>query len=140
MYLESTRHIPAASLILAGSGLGANLALQVGAEHREIAGVILDDPIDAPANAIFNDPRAHLVPARLLIHDRWESSAPAANLRVPSLWILRQASDHAPAGFEQVKSRKMIVWLTRPVTADKDYANALSRWIGDLSGSRGTID
>lgn len=131
-YLSDTRHIPVGALILAGTGLGANLALQVGADHHELAGVILEDPIEAPANAIFRDPRARLVPARLLVSDRWQSDPAAANLAIPSLWIFRQSETHAPAAYDHVKSRKMIVWLARPPTADTDYADALSHWLAEL--------
>lgn len=134
-YLMNTRHIPAGSIILAGSELGANLALKVAAEHRELAGVILDEPIESPANAILNDPRARVVPARILTSDRWNAITPASDLGIPSLWILRRSADHAPAAFDQVKSRKMIVWLTRPATADRDFADALSRWLGELGGN-----
>lgn len=138
-YLRDTRHIPEGSLILAGSGLGANLALQVGAEHREAAGVILDEPIAAPADAIFRDPRAGLVPARLLVSERWNSSAAATNLSIPSLWFLRapehsgQATDQMAAVISQVKSRKMLVWISQPEGAETKYVDALSRWLGDLS-------
>ncbi len=136
-YLTDTRHIPVGSLIPAGSGLGANLALQTGADHRELAGVILEDPIEAPADAIFRDPRAKLVPARLLVSDRWQSGSAAADLAIPSLWILRQSEAHAPAAYAQVKPRKRIVWLTHPQTADTDYVNALSRWLAELNRGAG---
>ncbi|MGB6193853.1 MAG: alpha/beta fold hydrolase [Terracidiphilus sp.] len=132
-YLTDTRHIPAESLILAGTGLGANLALQTGADHHRLAGVILEDPIDAPADAIFRDPRARLVPAHLLVSDRWQSGPAASDLAIPSLWILRQSETHAPAAYDHVKSRKMIVWLTHSHTADADHADALSRWLAELN-------
>lgn len=137
-YLRDTRHIPEGSLVLAGSGLGANLALQVGAEHSEAAGVILDEPIAAPADAIFRDPRAALVPARLLVSERWNSTAAATNLSVPSLWFIRQpehsdqAADQMEAAFSQVKSRKTLVWIPQTEGAESKYMDALSRWLGDL--------
>ena len=133
-YLTDTRHIPVSSLILAGHGLGANLALQTAADHHGLAGVILEDPIEEPADAIFRDPRARLVPARLLVSDRWQSGAAPSDLAIPSLWILRQPGTHAPAAYDHVKSRKMIVWLTHSHTADTYYADALSRWLAELSG------
>jgi len=132
-YLTDTRHDPAKSLVLVGNGLGANLALQAGAENPDLGGVILEDPIEAPADAIFRDPRARLVPARLLVNDRWESDKAAESLEIPSLWILRQQAAHAPVAFDRVKPRKMLVWLTRPQTAEQDYASALSRWLGEIN-------
>jgi uncharacterized protein len=137
-YLRDTRHIATGSLVLAGSGLGANLALQVGASHPEVAGVILEEPIEAPADAIFRDPRARLVPARLLVNEQWNSHVAAAKLQVASLWIFRQPENerigNAPAAFDRVTARKMIVWVPRTEAGAMDYADALSRWLGELRG------
>ena len=66
-YLIETRHVSAGAIVLDGQGLGANLALEVAAAHPELAGVVLDTPIASPMNAVFNDARARLVPARLLV-------------------------------------------------------------------------
>jgi uncharacterized protein len=96
-YLTGTRHIDPRSIVIVGSGLGANLALEIAAQHPDAAGVVLKSPIDAPANAIFNDARAKLVPARLLVRDRYDLSAPAAKLRVPSLWLIDAQSPTQPA-------------------------------------------
>jgi hypothetical protein len=134
-YLRDTRHIPEATLVLVGSGLGANLALGIAADHRELAGVVLDDSLDAPADAIFHDPRARLVPASILVKDRWDSTTAAAKLEIPSLWIYRRpngGAERAPSTFERARARKSIVWLAQPATAQSEYENALSRWIGDL--------
>jgi pimeloyl-ACP methyl ester carboxylesterase len=137
-YLKDTRHISSGSVVLVGNGLGANLALQVAANHPELAGVILEDPLEAPADAILRDPRARLVPAHLLAKDRWNSSTPALSLRIPSLWIYRQpigsaqGTNRRPEAFDRVTSRKVIVWLTRPETEEGDYTDALARWLDDL--------
>ncbi len=87
-YLEGTRHTAPASIILAGAGLGGNLALEVAAQHPELAGLILDSPLQAPLKAVFEDGRAHMVPAHLLVRDRYDLNAPALALRIPSLWIV----------------------------------------------------
>jgi uncharacterized protein len=134
-YLKDTRHISAGSLVLVGNGLGANLALQVAAAHPELAGVVLEYPIEAPADAIFRDSRARLVPARALVSDRWDSGVAAANLRIPSLWFYREANQRHDA-FDRVTSRKVIVSFNRPETEERDYADALGRWLDDLSGKR----
>ena len=138
-YLKDTRHISPGSVVLVGTGLGANLALQVAAEHPELAGVILEDPLEAPADAILRDPRARLVPAHWLATDRWNSTPPALSLRIPSLWMYRQpivsaqGTGRRPEAFEHVMSRKVIVWLTRPETEQRDYTEALARWLDDLA-------
>jgi pimeloyl-ACP methyl ester carboxylesterase len=140
-YLRDTRHIPAGSLILVGTGLGANLALEVASAHPEIAGAVLDEPLDTPMDAIFNDSRARLVPAHLLVHDRWDTAGSAANLGIPSLWFYRiSAQGHASQikteAYEKVPSRKMRVWLDNSSVAKGNYFFALARWLDELSGNR----
>lgn len=137
-YLTATRHVDPHSIVLAGSGLGANLALEVAASHPELAGVVLESPLDAPVKAIFADPRARLVPARLLVRDHFEMNAPASALRIPSLWfygtwapgILRLQPKPEP--FQRVTSTKNLVWLTPNRDRDADFSRALSRWLSSL--------
>ncbi|HZB87198.1 MAG TPA: alpha/beta fold hydrolase [Terracidiphilus sp.] len=133
-YLIGTRHIAAGSIVLAGSGLGGNLALEIAATYPELAGVILDEPLAAPADAIFRDPRAKLVPAHLLVEDRWDTTAPATDLRIPSLWFYRDTTaerNTANLTAAHVSSSKMVVWLP-PIGGATDQANALSRWLDSL--------
>jgi uncharacterized protein len=137
-YLTQTRHIPANSIVLIGRGLGANLALEVATAHPEFAGVILDDPLPAPADSIFADPRAKMVPARLLTRDRWNLDQPAASLRIPSLWIYRTtlpgaAEQKTREAYSLVAARKEQVWFTRSVDERWTYYQALTRWLGDLN-------
>lgn len=142
-YLTNTRHIPAGSILLFGRGLGANLALEVAAAHPQLAGVAMDEPLPAPADAIFRDPRASLVPAHLLMRDRWDSNPPAANLRIPSLWFYRipahdQAQENGQQAYRQVTAPKRQVWLAESPNTDvaannRDYALALTGWLDDLS-------
>ncbi len=137
-YLTGTRHIDAGAIVLDGTGLGANLALEVAAEHPELAGVVLDAPIDAPMNAIFNDARARMVPAGLLVSDRYDLDAPAAALRIPLLWFEhgvpaeQTGSTQEPEAYQRVGAHKMIVWMNPSEDAAKQYEDALSRWLGDL--------
>ncbi len=137
-YLTGTRQIEPASILLDGEGLGANLALEVAAVHPELAGIILHEPIEDPVNVIFSDPRARLVPARLLVRDRYDLDAPAAKLRIPSLWFAPDQptgngwSAALQSAYEKVAARKMRVWLLNGSVAPKETANALSRWLADL--------
>jgi uncharacterized protein len=131
-YLTGTRHIDPHSIVLVGSGLGANLALEVAAAHPELAAVILESPLDAPADAIFNDPRAKLLPARLLVSDRYDLKAPAAALRVPSLWLLenlRVTTGAADDAFERIKAPKTRAGRQRGYS-DSD---PIKDWLATLS-------
>ncbi len=137
-YLEGTRHIDPGTIVLDGTGLGANLALEVAAGHPELAGVVLDAPVAAPVSAIFNDARARLVPAHLLVRDRYDLDAAAGAVRVPVLWLERAAppasggSQHDPEAYERVAVKKMLVWLSSPGDADKQEEDALARWLDEL--------
>ena len=137
-YLTGTRHIPANAIILVGKDLGANLALQVASAHAEFAGVVLEAPLESPTTAIFNDARARLVPARLLVSDRWQSTVAAGNVLIPSLWFYfapwhsADLEDDKPEAYEMVPARKTLVWLTNSREEPKQFESALSSWIDQL--------
>ena len=137
-YLTATRHIDPNTIVVDGSDLGADLALEFAAAHSEVAGVVLESPVDDPVSRIFTDERAHLVPAHLLLHDRYDLNAAAAALRIPSLWFLPfpKPSTNGPAEnpevFQKVSARKMFVWLPPGKTTTKNFADELTRWLDDL--------
>jgi len=134
-YLTQTRHMSPNSIIVVGKSLGANLALEFAAAHPDLAGVVLDQPLDAPMSAVFNDPRAALVPAHLLVRDRYDANAAASDLRIPSLWFetLLAGSSNAPDPYALIASRKTLVTLDPhdPALAAHRSA-ALTRWLDDL--------
>jgi uncharacterized protein len=138
-YLTETRHIDPHTIVLCGASLGANLALELAAAHPELAGVILDSPVESPLDAIFNDPRAHLVPARLLVNDRFDTTAPAASLRLPSLWFFKDSpsaeriSPEARAAFQKVTARKTQVRLSPSPNNNLEFTATLSHWLDDLN-------
>src|ERR1700722_7981482 len=86
-YLTGTRHISSSAIVLAGKDLGANLAVEFAARHADLAGVVLEEPLESPTAAIFNDGRARLVPAHLLVRDRWQTTCDAGIVLIPSLWF-----------------------------------------------------
>ena len=137
-YLTGTRHIDPDSIVLDGTGLGANLALEVAATHPELAGVVLHAPIAAPMNAVFGDARARMVPAHLLVRDRYDLNEAAAALRVPVLWFEWTAqagqggAQAEPAAYRKITSNKMLVWLSESGDPDKQTQDALSRWFDGL--------
>ena len=137
-YLTATRHVSASSIILDGQALGANLALEAAAAHPELAGVVLENPLPAPLDAIFTDARARLVPAHLLVSDRFNGDKAAAALKIPSLWFESAAAPgtgalpEQPEGFKKAGAAKMLVWLNPGSPADPPQAGSYSRWLDDL--------
>ena len=129
-YLTGTRHVHPQSIVVVGSGLGADLALEIAARHPELHAVVLDAPVDAPASVIFNDPRAGLVPAHLLVRDRYDLDGPAAKLRIPSLWLIdaRAPSGEANSAFGKVNAPKKRVL----VKTDQLDSQPLKDWLGGM--------
>lgn len=135
-YLTGTRHVAAGSIVLDGKDLGGNLALEIAAAHAEVAGVVVESPMDAPMQVIFGDARARMVPAHALVGDRFDVDSAAAALKIPSLWFLpasaaRTGASGEPDAFKKVAAEKMVVWLK--AGGDKrDLADSLGRWLDDL--------
>lgn len=134
-YLTNTRHVQPGSIVLAGHGLGANLALDMAAQHPELAGVAIERLLDEPEQAIFRDPRAKLVPAHTLVDERWDPTAPATDLRIPSLWIYNDDPDagHSPQTAARVSAVRMEVWLTHGPDERANAITALSRFADGLT-------
>jgi pimeloyl-ACP methyl ester carboxylesterase len=135
-YLVDTRHIAQSAIILFGNGLGANLALEAAAAHPGLAGVVLDQPLDTPTAAIFKDARSRLVPARLLVRDRWDANTAASNLLIPSLWFNRSSGGTDDSAvlqmYQKVPARKTLVWLTNSPNESKHFSEAFARWLDEL--------
>ena len=144
-YLTATRHIAPSAILLDGDALGANLALEIGAQHPELAGVVLRQPLTAPVDAIFSDPRASMVPAHLLVRDRFDADSAAAALLIPSLWLIAPASSNKistqtqyPASYNSIAAQKMLVWLVPSPLPDQHLADAYTRWLDDLPSKTAT--
>ena len=132
-YLTQTRHVPLETIVLDGSELGANLALEEAGSNPEIAGVMLESPPASPMDAIYKDPRAEIVPAWLLVRDRFDLSAAAAKVKVPVLWFEKAGSSpNEPKAYSQLAVRKMLVWMNPATSDDQAAADAMKRWLDDL--------
>jgi uncharacterized protein len=113
-YLTQTRHLDPKSIVIAGKELGADLAVEVAAAHSDLGGVIVESPIEDPASVIFRDSRARLVPARLLVKDRYDLDSAAKQLQIPSLWLLPSsaaANAGEPSAFSRITTRRQLVRL-----------------------------
>jgi pimeloyl-ACP methyl ester carboxylesterase len=140
-YLTGTRHIPARAIVLVGKDLGANLALEVAAAHPDLAGVFVEQPFESPTVVIFNDPRARLVPAHLLVSDRWQTTAAAGKVLIPSLWFYWTPERNAvseqdrPEAYDKVAARKTLVWLTNSPDEQQKFNSALTSWLDGLKAN-----
>jgi hypothetical protein len=67
-------------------------------------------------------------------------NAPAAALRIPSLWFLpnpprgQSGSTENARAFQKVTATRMRVWLTGSPSSHHEFIDALSRWLDNLSG------
>lgn len=88
-YLTGTRHLPAHSIIIFGTGLGATIAVAAAARHPEVAALVLEN-ISPDALAIFAaDRRTKILPVRLLTSDRFDATEILKTLPTPKLFLER---------------------------------------------------
>lgn len=135
-YVTGDRQVPPQSVVLFGTGLGANLALEVASAHPELGGVVLKSPIASPVDAVFKDARAKLVPAHLLFRDRYATMGPAQALQIPLLWIEPKKLSGGAAGekqllaaYEAVSSRKMLAQLSGDTAQEQAISVELRHWL-----------
>lgn len=137
-YLTATRHVDPDTIVVCGEDLGADLALEFAAAHKELAGVVAQSPLEDAMQPIFSDARAKLVPARLLVRDRFDLNAAGKELQVPTLWIeidspaSRHGFNDEPQGYRAITRPKTLVWLNPAVNADKDFTEAFTRWLDGM--------
>jgi pimeloyl-ACP methyl ester carboxylesterase len=91
-YLRTLRNLSDQQIIPYGIGVGAALATNLAATHPQIHTLILQNPIPDVLSIIQNDPRAKLVPLRLLFNERFELAALLTTLNTPKLFLLTDNS------------------------------------------------
>jgi len=114
--------VPAGAIVVEGSALGANLALEIAAARPELAGVVLNRRSPRRSMQSSAYPRSRLVPAHLLVRDRFDADQAATALRIPSLWLLAPSgakgaldpSEH-PSGYDRITARKTRSGLRPPM-------------------------
>jgi alpha-beta hydrolase superfamily lysophospholipase len=124
-YLTNSRAIPAQHIIPYGTGVGASLATQLAANHTAIPALILDAPHADLLELAQRDPRARLLPVRLLFHEHFPLAAPLSILRTPKLLLTRAASPDQ--SFRTAADPKLTVELPSP--SDPLYNQSLTRFL-----------
>jgi uncharacterized protein len=86
-YLTTTRSIPASSVAIYGTGIGASLAVQLCAQNPTIPALILQSPDGDFTDRAAHDPRSKIVPFSLLFNQTFPLAAPLQTLPTPKLTL-----------------------------------------------------
>lgn len=95
-YLINTRHLPPASIIPYGVGLGAALATSLIHSHSELRGIIIDNPDPDLSLRPMEGKSARFIPVRLLLRDHFELTSLLTSIVRPKLLITGGPADVAP--------------------------------------------
>ena len=114
-YLTEIRSVPASSIVIFGKGLGASLAVNLCAAHKELPAIILESPKGDFDQTIRNDPRARMVPASLLFNQKFPLATPLQTLPTPKLLISITAGS-TPTNLQNAADPKTTLELPPPAS------------------------
>jgi pimeloyl-ACP methyl ester carboxylesterase len=124
-YLTTSRALSAQHIVPYGSGVGTSLATRLAANHNTIPALILDTPRADLLDVAIRDPRATLLPVRLLFHERFPLAEPLSTLRTPKLLLSRTTSPDQT--FLHASDPKFTVELASPSAVL--YNQSLTRFL-----------
>ena len=124
-YLTTSRNISASHIIPYGAGTGTSLATYLAVTHDTIPAIILDTPRADLLDLAMRDPRAAILPVRLLFHERFPLAEPLSTLRTPKLLLSR--TTEPDQSFRNARDPKLTVELTSP--AIRPYTESLTRFL-----------
>jgi pimeloyl-ACP methyl ester carboxylesterase len=124
-YLTATRAISPQRIVPYGTGVGASLATRLAATHDAIPALILDTPRADLLDVAIRDPRATLLPVRLLFHERFPLAEPLSTLRTPKLLLSRTTSPDQT--FLHASDPRFTVELASP--SEALYTQSLIRFL-----------
>ncbi len=84
-YLTTTRSIPATSIVVYGTGLGASLAVHLCAQNPTLPALILQSPDGDLTDRAALDPRSKIIPFSLLFNQTFPLAEPLQHLPTPKL-------------------------------------------------------
>jgi pimeloyl-ACP methyl ester carboxylesterase len=124
-YLTDTRHLSPSRIVLDGVGLGAAIAAETARRHQQAPALILEDPLPPVLDSLHFDARTHILPIRLLFHDRFDPTETLARLRTPKLMVYsaHQAAGRYYAVAAEPKQQAIIA-------NGQDYLNSLRSFLG----------
>jgi hypothetical protein len=124
-FLTNREGVPISRIIVYGQGIGASLAVQLAAEHRNIPAIILDAPDGDLLDRAAHDPRSRLVPARLLFHETFPLAEQLHTLNTPKLLISYTSS--TPAALANAVNPKTTIEV--PSSNDAALIPAIQRFL-----------
>ena len=124
-YLPATRALSAQHIVPYGTGVGTSLATRLAGNHNDIPALILDTPRADLLDVAIRDPRARLLPVRLLFHERFPLAEPLSTLRTPKLLLSRTTSPDQT--FLHASDPRFTVELASPSAAL--YNQSLTRFL-----------
>jgi hypothetical protein len=86
-YLTTTRSLPASSIVIYGTGLGAPLAVHLCAQNPTLPALILQSPDGDLTDRARHDPRSKIVPFTLLFDQPFPLAEPLRILPTPKLLL-----------------------------------------------------
>ncbi len=100
-YLLDTRHLPAATIIPYGQGLGAVLAANLTNAHPELPALIIDTPDVFAFDRVVAESRSRYLPMRLLLRDHFDITTALAASTRPKLLLV-----NSPFGDPSARTRE----------------------------------
>ena len=131
-YLTATRAISAQRILPYGTGVGTALATHLAANHNTIPALILDTPRADLLEVATRDPRAKLLPVRLLFHERFPLAEPLSTLRTPKFLVSRTTAPDQT--FLHASDPKYTVELASP--SPILYNQSLTRFLDQYVAQR----
>jgi pimeloyl-ACP methyl ester carboxylesterase len=136
-YLTNTRHLPAATIVPYGEGLGAVLAAQLAKAHPELPAFIVDSPKPDAFRDATGAVRARLLPMRLLVQEHFDLAGALKSSTKPKL-LLADGPFGSESGrrhanevfFRTVPGPKMTVTFARP-DANAEYIQSINRFLDE---------
>ena len=124
-YLTDTRHLSPSRIVLDGVGLGAAIAAETARRHQQAPALILEDPLPPVLDSLHFDARTHILPIRLLFHDRFDPTETLARLTMPKLMLY--SAHQAAGGYYAVAAEPK---QQATVANDQDYLTSLRSFLG----------
>ncbi len=124
-YLTDTRHLSPSHIVLDGVGLGAAIAAETAHRHQDAPALILEDPLPPTLESLQFDARTHILPIRLLFHDRFDPADTLARLRTPKLMLYSAHQETGRYYAIAAEPKQQAI-----VANDQDYLNSLRGFLG----------